>query len=54
MSYLLDAIITLISLAFLAILGSIAGFALPGLFLVSLAPWLDKFLPLRKSGTPRR
>ena len=54
MSYVMDAVITVISLAFLAVLGGIAGLALPGMFLVGLAPWLDKFLPLRKSGDPRR
>ena len=45
---LLDALATLISLAFLAILGAISGVAIPGLFLVAAAPWLDWLLPDRK------
>lgn len=48
MSFILDAYINLISLVFLAILGTIAGVALPGLFLAVVAPWLDRFLPARK------
>jgi hypothetical protein len=48
MSFLLDAYINLVSLIFLAIVGTIAGVALPGLFLAVLAPLLDWMLPLRK------
>ena len=44
----LDALVTLISLAFLAILGTISGVAIPGLFLAAGAPWLDWILPDRK------
>lgn len=39
--------VTLISLAFLGILGAIAGVAIPGLFLPVAAPWLDKLRPTR-------
>jgi hypothetical protein len=45
MSFLLDAVVTLISLVFLGILGMIAGVAIPGLFLAAAAPWLDWILP---------
>jgi hypothetical protein len=45
---ILDAIITAISLVFLAILGIISGVAIPGLFLAAAAPWLDWLLPARK------
>jgi len=45
---ILDAIITAISLVFLAILGIISGVAIPGLFLAAVAPWLDWLLPERK------
>jgi len=38
---------TLISLAFLAIVGIVAGVAIPGLFLAAAAPWLDWILPVR-------
>jgi hypothetical protein len=48
MELLLDAIITAISLVFLAILGTISGVAIPGLFLAAFAPWLDRILPVRK------
>jgi hypothetical protein len=47
MQALLDAAITAISLAFLAVLGVITGVALPGLFLAAVAPWLDWLLPAR-------
>ncbi len=40
--------VTLISLLFLAILGAIAGAAIPGLFMPLVAPLLDKILPARK------
>ena len=39
---------TVISLIFLAIVGIVAGVALPGLFLAAVAPWLDWILPDRK------
>ena len=45
---LLDAIVTAISLVFLAILGAISGVAIPGLFMAAAAPWLDWILPERK------
>ena len=48
MDLLLDAIITAMSLAFLAILLPISGVAIPGLFLAALAPWLDWIIPDRK------
>jgi len=48
MELLLDAIITAISLVFLAILGTISGVAIPGLFLAAVAPWLDWIRPVRK------
>lgn len=43
-----DLMCTLISLAFLAILGTVSGVAIPGLFLAAFAPWLDWILPDRK------
>ena len=49
MDLLLDAIVTAISLVFLAILGVISGVAIPGLFMAAAAPWLDWILPLKKS-----
>jgi hypothetical protein len=54
MSFLLDAVVTLISLVFLAILGTIAGVAIPGLFLGAAAPWLDWILPIggKHQGSP--
>jgi hypothetical protein len=48
MDLLLDAMITAISLVFLAILGIISGVAIPGLFMAVAAPWLDWILPARK------
>ena len=48
MDLLLDAMVTAISLIFLAILGVISGVAIPGLFMAVLAPWLDWIVPLRK------
>ncbi len=48
MDAIFDALIILISLAFLGILGVISGVALPGLFLAAVAPWLDWILPVRK------
>jgi hypothetical protein len=44
---LLDALIILISLAFLGVLGIISGVALPGLFMAAAAPWLDWILPVK-------
>src|SRR4029450_791550 len=48
MELLLDAIIAAISLVFLAILGTISGVAIPGLFMAAAAPWLDWTPPARK------
>lgn len=48
MAVLLDAAIALISLVFLAILGAIAGVAIPGLFMAIVAPLLDRILPARR------
>ena len=48
MDALADLGITLISLLFLAILGFIAGVAVPGLFMAAAAPWLDWIIPDRK------
>jgi hypothetical protein len=48
METVLDALTILISLAFLAVLGLIAGVAVPGLFMAVVAPWLDWILPIRK------
>ena len=53
MDVLLDAIITVISLIFLAILGTISGVAVPGLFIAALAPWLDWIIPVRRKDTSR-
>jgi hypothetical protein len=47
MNFLLDIVITVISLIFLGIVGFVSGVALPGLFLAALAPWLDWILPAR-------
>ena len=49
MNFLLDIVITLISLVFLGIVGFVSGVALPGLFLAALAPWLDWIVPARKT-----
>jgi len=48
MHLLFDGLITLISVLFLSIVGAIATVAIPGLFLVVVAPWLDWILPVRK------
>jgi hypothetical protein len=48
MDLLLDAVVTAISLVFLAILGIISGVAIPGLFIAVAAPWLDWIIPGRK------
>jgi hypothetical protein len=48
MNTLLDVLMNLISLVFLGILGVITGLAIPGLFIVALAPWLDWIVPFRK------
>lgn len=49
MALLLDLCMMLISLVFLSIVGLVAGVAIPGLFMVAAAPWLDWILPLKKS-----
>jgi hypothetical protein len=48
MVLLLDLCAMLISLVFLAIVGLVAGVAIPGLFMAAAAPWLDWLLPLNK------
>jgi hypothetical protein len=48
MSFVLDIIVMLISIVFLAIVGIVAGVAIPGLFLAAFAPWLDRILPVDK------
>ena len=48
MKTVLDALITAISLVFLAILGAITAIAIPGLFLAAAAPWLDHLIPIRR------
>ena len=48
MNFLLDIVVTLISLVFLGIVGFVSGVALPGLFMAALAPWLDWIVPARK------
>jgi hypothetical protein len=48
MSHLLNLAITAISLVFLTILLTIAGAAIPGLFLAAAAPWLDWIIPAKK------
>ena len=48
MALLLDLCMVLISLVFLAIVGLVAGVAIPGLFMAAAAPWLDWILPLKK------
>jgi hypothetical protein len=53
MSALLDLAITAISLVFLAILLTISGVAIPGLFLAAAAPWLDWIIPARRKTRPR-
>jgi hypothetical protein len=49
MALLLDLCMMLISLVFLAIVGLVAGVAIPGLFMAAAAPWLDWILPIKKS-----
>jgi hypothetical protein len=53
MTVLLDIIVMLISLVFLAIVGFIAGVAIPGLFMAAFAPWLDWIIPVRSKPTSR-
>jgi hypothetical protein len=47
MALLLDLAVVLISLIFLAIVGFVAGVAIPGLFMAAAAPWLDWILPIK-------
>ena len=47
MTVVFDILIVLISLVFLGIVGTIAGVAIPGLFMAAAAPWLDWILPAR-------
>ena len=51
MNFLLDILITLISLVFLGIVGFVSGVALPGLFMAAAAPWLDWLLPIKSRRT---
>jgi hypothetical protein len=48
MEFLFNLASVAISLVFLTILGIISGVALPGLFMVAAAPWLDWILPVKK------
>jgi len=48
MNFVLDVLIVLISLVFLGIVGTIAGAAIPGLFMAAAAPWLDWIVPAKK------
>ena len=48
MVLLLDTCAMLISAVFLSIVGLVAGVAIPGLFMVAAAPWLDWILPVKK------
>jgi hypothetical protein len=48
MSVLFDVSTNLVALIFLGIVGMIAGVAIPGLFMVVAAPWLDWLLPVAK------
>jgi hypothetical protein len=52
MSVLFDALCMAISLVFLAIVGIVAGVAIPGLFLAAAAPWLDWIIPGAKKRRP--
>lgn len=48
MEGLLHLLLTVVSLAFLGILGLVSGVAIPGLFLAVAAPFLDRLLPVRR------
>jgi hypothetical protein len=48
MTFVLDTLIILISLVFMAILGTVSGVLLPSLFLAAFAPWLDWLLPKKE------
>jgi len=48
MTLLFDTCAMMISVVFLSIVGMVAGVAIPGLFMVAAAPWLDWVLPVRK------
>jgi hypothetical protein len=48
MNFVLDVLLVLISLVFLGIVATIAGVAIPGLFMAAVAPWLDRLVPARK------
>ena len=49
---LFDTCSMLISVVFLSIVGMVAGVAIPGLFMVAAAPWLDWILPAKKQAAP--
>ena len=51
-SLLFDTCSMLISMVFLSIVGMVAGVAIPGLFMVAAAPWLDSILPAKKEAAP--
>ncbi len=48
METIFDALIILISLAFLGIVGMVVSGAIPGMFFAAAAPWLDWILPIKK------
>ena len=48
MNFLLDIVVTLISLVFLGIVGFVSGVAIPGLFMAAAAPWLDWIIPAER------
>ncbi len=48
MTLLFDTCAMMISVVFLSIVGMVAGVAIPGLFMIAAAPWLDWILPVRK------
>ena len=48
MALLFDLCAVLISLVFLAIVGLVAGVAIPGLFMSAAVPWLDWIIPVEK------
>ena len=48
MTLLFDTCAMMISVVFLSIVGMVPGVAIPGLFMVAAAPWLDWILPVRK------
>ena len=47
MAFIFDVLAMVISLIFLSIVGLVASVAIPGMFIVAAAPWLDWIAPLR-------